>query len=104
MPTELEVAFHHAMEEIYQRAKDEAGYNARRFGEMVADHGGVETARRLIGAGQVSDGYIALWERKRLDLTMEAMLIGRPEFHPLFTEAELHICRKWLKEFGYERL
>ena len=103
MPTELEIAFHHAMEEIYQRAKDEAGYNATVFRQMVAEHGVVETARRLINARQVSDGYTALWERKRLDLTMEAMLIGRPEFHPLFTEAELQICRKRLKDYGYER-
>ena len=103
MPTELEIDFHHAMEEIYQRAKGEAGYNATAFRRMVAEHGGVETARRLISASQVSDGYTALWERKRLGLTMEAMLIGRSEFRPLFTEAELQICRKRLKDYGYER-
>lgn len=103
MPTELEIEFHRAMEEIYQRAQDEAGYNAKLFRQMVADHGGVEAARRLINASQVSDGYTALWERKRLDLTMEAMLIGKPKFHPLFTEADLYICRKRLKDYGYER-
>ena len=102
MPTELEIAFHHAMEEIYQRAIDEAGYNAMAFRGMVAEHGGVETARRLINASQVSDGYTALWERKCLDLTMEAMLVGRSEFHPLFTEAELQIRRKRLKEYGHD--
>ena len=101
-PTELEIAFHHAMEEIYHRAKDEAGYNATVFRRMVAEHGGVETARRLINASNVSDGYTALWEKGRLDLTMEAMLVGRPAFHPLFAEAELRICRKRLKEYGYD--
>lgn len=68
MPTTLEVAFHEAMEDIYRRAREEAGYNATVFRGMVAEHGGLETARRLINAKKVSDGYTALWERGRLDL------------------------------------
>jgi len=99
MPTTLEIKFHNAMEDIYRRAKEEVGYNAARFREMVADLGGVEAARRLINANGVSEGYVALWQAGRLDLTVEAVLIDRPEFHPLFTEAELKICRKRLKDF-----
>ena len=38
-------AFDEAMMQIYLRAKKEAGYNATRFHQMLADHGGVETAR-----------------------------------------------------------
>lgn len=102
IPTELEIAFHRAMEEIHQRAKDEAGYNATVFRRIVAEHGGVKAAKRLINASQTPGGYTALRERGRLDLTMEAMIVGRPEFHPLFTEAELRTCRKRLKEYGYD--
>ena len=101
MPTPLEAAFHSAMEEIYWRAKEEAGYNAKVFRGMVAEHGGLETARRLINAGTVSIGYAALWERKRLDLTVEAQVVETPQFHPLFTEDELEICHRRLNEYGY---
>lgn len=45
---ERERAFHQAMVRIYQRAKDEVGYNATRFLQMVAEHGGVEAARHLL--------------------------------------------------------
>ena len=101
MPTTLEGAFHSAMEDIYRRAREEAGYNATAFRRMVAEHGGPETARRLINAHTVSDGYTALWERGRLDLTVEAMVVETPQFHSLFTDVELEICRRRLSEYGY---
>ena len=101
MPTALEAAFHAAMEEIYRRAKGEAGYNATAFRGMVAELGGPEAARRLINARAVSDGYTALWERKRLDLTVEAKVVETPQFHALFTEEEIEICRRRLEEYGY---
>ena len=104
MPTALEAAFHSAMEEIYRRAKEEAGYNATLFRRMVADLGGPETARRLINADTVSDGsdgYTALWERGRLDLTVEAKVVETARFHTLFTKEELEICRRRLQEYGY---
>ena len=101
MPTQLEVKFNEAMQDIYRVAKDEAGYNATAFRRMVADHGGLETARRLINSKTVSDGYTALWERGRLDLTVEAKVTEAPEFHSLFTTEELQICRRRLREYGY---
>ena len=101
MPTQLEEEFHSAMEDIYRRARGEAGYNATVFLRMVAEHGGLETARRLINAPTVSDGYTALWERGRLYLTVEAKVIERPLFHELFTRDELEICRRRPSEYGY---
>ena len=101
MPTTLEGAFHSAMEDIYRRAREEADYDARAFRRMVAEHGGPETARRLINTHTVSDGYTALWERGRLDLTVEAKVVETPQFHSLFTEGEIEICRRRLSEYGY---
>ena len=101
MPTQLEVKFHQAMEDIYRRAKEDAGYNATVFRRMVTDHGGLEAARRLINAGTVSGGYTALWERGRLDLTVEAVVIATPEFHSLFTKKELQVCCQRLREYGH---
>ena len=101
MPTQLEVEFHEAMEDIYRRANEEAGYNPTVFRRMVADHGGLEAARRLINSEKVSDGYTALWERGRLDLTVEAMVTATPVFHSLFTTEELGVCRRRLREYGH---
>lgn len=102
MPDPLEIEFHEAMLEIYRRAKSEAKYNAQRFLQMVVDQGGVKAARMLIHANAVSDGYTALWERERLDLTVEAMIVASDRFHSLFTQDELSICSRRLTDYGYE--
>jgi hypothetical protein len=101
MATELEKRFHLAMLEIYRRAKSEAGYNASRFLGMVSDQGGYEAARTLLHAAKVSDGYTALWERKRLDLTVEAVIL-KPEWRDLFSNAERDIARNRLTEYGWD--
>ena len=100
MPTEAESQFNEAMLNIYRRAKAEAGYNATRFLSMVVEHGGLETARYLLHAATVSEGYTALWERKRLDLTVEAMIL-QPEWQALFSDAERCIAVNRLREYGY---
>jgi hypothetical protein len=92
--------FESAMRAVYHRAKDEAGYNATYFLGMLAEHGGLETARRLLAANKISDGFTALWERKRLDLTVEALAL-KPEFQDLFIEEELETARHRLEQFGY---
>jgi hypothetical protein len=70
---DLEARFDDAMMNGYRRALNECHYNATRFLQMLYDHRGLETARLLLHASGVSQGYIALWERKRLDLTVEAI-------------------------------
>ena len=86
---------------IYQRALSETRYKATRFLSMLHDHRGLETARLLIHSPGVSEGYTALWERKRLDLTVEAVIHDNPKWHPLFTHEELAICDKRLAEYNY---
>jgi hypothetical protein len=70
-------------------ARREAGRNFATFNRMLAEHGGVETARRLIAMNGQSAGFVALHEAERLDLTAEALAI-LPRFSSLFTEAERH--------------
>jgi hypothetical protein len=98
--SELEARFDAAMMSIYRRALNECGYRATRFLQMLYDHRGLETARILLHASNVSDGYVALWERKRLDLTVEALILGS-EWQSLFSDQELEIARKRLAEYGY---
>lgn len=59
---ELDRAFLDRLLEVYRSAK-EIGYNATWLLAMLSDQGGLSTARTLINATTVSDGYTALWER-----------------------------------------
>ncbi len=93
--------FDQEMLRIYERALAEAGYKASRFFQMLCDHGGLETARILLHAPAVSEGYTALYLRKRLDLTVEAVIHNSPRYHPLFSADELAICATRLQDYGY---
>ncbi len=98
---ELEGRFDAAMMDIYLRAKAEVQYNATRFHQMLCKYRGVETAKILLHANAVSEEYTALWERRRLDLTVEALIHDHPEYHPLFTDEEREIARRRLEEYRY---
>jgi hypothetical protein len=97
----LVAAFDHEMVGIYRRALSEANYKATRFFHMLDEHGGVETAKILINAERESEGYTALWGRKRLDLTVEAVIHDNSKWHPLFTASELAKCRARLTKYNY---
>lgn len=98
---ELEARFDVAMMDVYLRALNECDYKATRFLQMLHEHRGLETARILLHGSKVSEGYVALWERKRLDLTVEAVILSA-DWHSLFSEQEREIARKRLAEYGYD--
>ena len=95
--SKLERAFDEAMMQIYLAAKNEADYNATRFLQMLGEHGGVETARRLLP--HMADGFTQLWQRNRLDLTVESLILRR-EWYGLFSDDEREIARRRLIECG----
>jgi len=97
----LEAQFDVAMFRVYRRAKDEAGYNAAIFLQMLSDRGGVPTAKTLINAAKPSDGYTELYMRERLDLTVEAVVVEDEQWHALFTDEELKRARRRLREYRY---
>lgn len=96
-------AFDDEMLGIYQRALAETGYNASRFLQMLHEHRGLETARILLHSANVSEGYKALCQRGRLDLTVEAVIHGNSKWHPLFTKEDIAICKERLEEYEYFR-
>jgi hypothetical protein len=96
----LRKKFDVAMRQVYIRAKAEAGYDAKLFLGMLSTHGGLGTAKRLLATASVSEGFVALWERNRIDLAMENVVL-RPEFGALFTEDEREIARMRLREYGF---
>jgi hypothetical protein len=101
-PANREAAFHEAMLSIYERAKSECKYNAARFLQMVGERGGLQTAKYLLHAPGLSDGFTALWKCGRLDLTVEAYVL-MPEWRGLFTEEETKVAAKRLSDLNYSK-
>jgi hypothetical protein len=97
----LERAFHDAMVGLYHRARREASYRGSYFIQMVSDLGGLAAAKQLLHAPDVAQGFTTLWERGRLDLTMEALIVEETRFGPLFTDEELAIARERLGRYKY---
>ena len=97
---DVERRFGEAMFAIYREAKG-IGYTPSIFLRMLHEKGAIQTARQLINALQPSGGYTRLWELKRLDLSVEAVVHDNAEWHELFTEDELRRCEKRLGDYGY---
>src|ERR1019366_3032169 len=97
----LEDDFDKRMQEVYRAGKIEARYSAPLFASKLRELGGLETAPRFIHSPGVAPGFTSLWERKRLDLTVEAVILEETKRHPLFTAEEIEICRKRLRGYGY---
>lgn len=100
--TDLERDFARLMMSIYNRAKKEANYPATQFLRMLGEKGPLETARYLLREPQVSSGFVALHQRGRLDLTLEAQLLAHPQFWEFFEECDLDTARRWLKKHDFE--
>ena len=100
MTISLENQFHQAMLNIHEQAKRECNHNATYFIRMVSEHGGLETAHRLLASNEPQYGFTALWECGRLDLSVEAHVL-KHEFSSLFTGEEKDMVRNRLAEFDY---
>jgi len=92
--------FTRALFESYKRARAEASYNAPYFLEMLNERKGYATALYLIHSQQPSIGFSALWERQRLDLTVEATVL-RPEWRSIFSDADLVAAYRRLEQHQF---
>ncbi|ASR03331.1 GmrSD restriction endonuclease domain-containing protein [Gordonia rubripertincta] len=95
---QLALEFHNTMIEICERSKKEARYNPTQFRAMVAEVGGLNSAKVLLAKPTVSDGFSILWEKGRLDLTVEAKVV-EDRFAPLFTDDEASVAEARLAQF-----
>lgn len=91
-------AFDQAMQHIYDEATA-FGYRPTYLLKMLGKHGGVEAARLLI-RGSATSGFDRLWEEKRLDLSVEALIL-QPEWQGLFNEDDKKAARRRLQQYGY---
>jgi hypothetical protein len=80
--------------------KNKYGYNPTRFLQMLEEHGPIDTAILLVMAPKIHEGLSKLWEFKRLDLSVEA-IICREQYRYLFEEDVLLHAKNRLKELGY---
>src|SRR5260370_4062259 len=97
MAESLEARFHEEMVNIYRNALAQARYKATKFLEMVTMQGGLKAAKTLLHTPYLPDGFAELWQRGRLDLTMEYMLV-QPPWNILFTDDELRVARQRLED------
>lgn len=70
---------------------------------MVNEHGGKETADRLLATSQPSEGFTELFllGKENLKITVEYLVLLEP-WRQLFEVEQLAIARKRLKEVGCE--
>jgi hypothetical protein len=97
---DLEKQFHKQMLGVYRAALVRCNYRAIRFLQMVHERGGVQAARDLLHTEHYPEGLTALWECNCLDISMEA-LIRKDPWRQLFTDQELAVAEKRLKDLGY---
>ncbi|HEX6292887.1 MAG TPA: EVE domain-containing protein, partial [Herpetosiphonaceae bacterium] len=98
--SQLEEAFDHELRRTYDESARALSYRPTYLLNMLNEVGGVEAARRLLAKESVSDGFTTLWERRRLDLAVESIVL-KPEFAPLFSAQELDRARQRLAGVGY---
>lgn len=96
----LEIEFTDAMEGTIEAAK-KRGYIPTYFVQMLAEHGAMETAKRLLAKSEPQTGLFELWELELLHESMEAVIWDNPRFHPLFTSDEIGEAHKRLEALGY---
>ena len=94
MDPELEAAFHEEMISIFYKAGHATGYWANRFLQKVKKDRGLPAARHWLKPEKgLSPGLQRLAKEKRVDLSMEALVMKEP-WRQLFTAPELNEAAK----------
>ena len=65
---------------------------------MCAEDGAVQATKHLIHAPRPSDTFTDLWEKQRLDLTVEAVVLTEREWDSLFDDTDRATARKRLRD------
>jgi hypothetical protein len=92
--------FHAAILELTEQSMD-IDPLAEQFKMRIQKDGGVETAKRLINDRRPQPGLIRLWEARRLDISVEALML-KTKYQSLFTDEELAEARRRLENLGYD--
>jgi 5-methylcytosine-specific restriction protein A len=99
-----ELKFRRELTDLVARIKNETNYTPSEFLNMLHKDGAIITAKTLIRPGsRESDGYKKLWEKGRLDLTVELVAL-QPQWQYLFTGDELKNAQKRLRNYKYDQI
>jgi hypothetical protein len=69
---------------------------------MVSELGGLQAARTLLRDPGIPEGLSELYLRKRLDISMEALVLEE-RWQELFTDAERATAEERLRQLGFHR-
>lgn len=92
---ELEQQLHDEFEATIPKVKAK-GLRPTKFISMLNEYGGYETAKKLIGTREASQGFADLLMKGLSHLSVESIVL-QDKYKPLFTEEELKICRERLE-------
>lgn len=96
MKSQLESEFHEEMISIYYKSGKATGYWPKRFLQKVRKVGGLQAAREWLSPEtNLSPGLQRLAKERRIDLSMEALVLKEP-WSQLFTEEEVEQARRRL--------
>ncbi len=100
--TKLLAEFDQAMRDVSEAAKRlKPPYNPTAFRQMVAEHGGKETADRLLASKNPSSGFTELFFRGKENLKLSVeYLVLTPPWNTLFTADQLAVARQRLLDVG----
>jgi hypothetical protein len=100
MDKNQETRFTHFLREKAKEAERAIRYRPTYFLGMLETVGGYRTALKLLSANDVSEGFVKLWEHRRLDLSVEALVV-ESEWRQVFDPVLLALAEKKLKNAKY---
>ncbi|MBE6022307.1 MAG: hypothetical protein E7231_03615 [Cellulosilyticum sp.] len=97
---QLKKLFHQEIIDLYKQVIKSVKYKPTRLMDFINKYGGYEAAVKYISTESNVQDFAILWEKERLDLSVEA-LITKEQYRPLFSEDILSFCDRKLKEYSY---
>lgn len=102
MDSNQDTAFTQFLREAAKRAQSEIKYTPTYFLDSLGAEGGYATVSKLLLPGKPpSAGFVKLWEHRRLDLSVEALIL-ESEWRSYFNEDTLEVARSRLASVGYK--
>lgn len=98
-PTGSDADLERGLLQLTDRILRETGLDLRALHQLIDERGGRATVSTLLRPGAPAYGFVELWTRDRLDLSVEAYVLGRPEFGALLSADELEHARRRLAEY-----
>jgi hypothetical protein len=103
MGRDLEAKFSEYVRQLCERSVKECGYNPHVFVKMINSHGVLSACRQVIRSRRAPSGFTTLWEKGRLDLTVEAAVLQSPWRELFEREPDVLLkAQKRLRDYHYE--